>query len=110
VKVQTYDNTYKGDLFSIDKKRKTIYLGYEKIQEHPYQLHFETETTLSGYLRVYNTSKLEIYNLENTERTYIRVNDGGVYFMGDKDSTSSVDIVFPKGLRFKSDESLKIMK
>jgi hypothetical protein len=109
VKVQTYDDTYKGDLIRIDKKNNLIKLGYDESEYKSYTTKFETNILLYGFIQIYNTTGLQISSKRSNERTTLRCDDGGVYFM-DYDTPSSGDIFFPKGLRFKSEESLKIQK
>jgi hypothetical protein len=109
VKIQTYDDTYKGDLIRIDKKSNSLHLGYDESEYKSCTTKFRTSIVLDGFIQIHNTTGLNIYSKRNGERTNLRCDDGGVYFM-DYDSPSSGDIFFQKGLRFKFEESLKIQK
>jgi hypothetical protein len=109
VKVQTYDDTYKKDLIRIEKKWNSLYLGYDESEYKSYTTKFHTNIVLDGFIQIYNTTGLQIYSKRSDERTNLRCDDGGVYFM-DYDTPSSGDIFFQKGLRFKSEENLKIQK
>jgi hypothetical protein len=108
-KVQIYDDTYKGDLILIDKKNNFIKFGYEeKLEDFPY--HFKTRITLQKNVIVYNATGLQIYNSINNSRTNLMCDRENISFMDYCETPSSLDIVFPKELRFKPDESLKIQK
>jgi hypothetical protein len=106
VKVQTYNDSYKGDLIRIDKKSNLIDLGYEKIDQLPYN-YYQSHTTLLGHVKVCNVNRLKISNTGNYGRFYLTCDNNEVFFMEYNDSPTDKDIVFPKGLRFKSNENLR---
>jgi hypothetical protein len=77
VKVQNYNNTYKGNLIVIDKKNNSIHLGYDESEYTSYTTNFETSISLHGFIQIYNTTGLKICSRRNNGRSYLRYNDGG---------------------------------